>query len=184
MAQERLSVRSVREVLRLKHELGRSYREIASAVGVSVSTVSRYVRRATAAGISWPLPRELDAVALEAALFPAEAPSPGPRPEPDLEEYIHRELKRHKGTTPRLLWLWSTSRPTRADTGTASSVSSASGGGAGSTWWRARAAARVRRPSWTMPAPGSRSWTGIPARCARRWSSSVSWARRTTRSWT
>ena len=61
MAQQRLSMRSIREVLRLKHEFGRSYREIASAVGVSVSTVSP-VREAGDGG------RHLVAVAAGAGL--------------------------------------------------------------------------------------------------------------------
>ena len=35
MAQRRLSVRSVHEVMRLRYTLGRSLREIAAAVGIS-----------------------------------------------------------------------------------------------------------------------------------------------------
>ena len=45
-------MRSVHEVLRLRHKLGRSLRDIAAAVGISLSTVSTYLRRAEAAGIS------------------------------------------------------------------------------------------------------------------------------------
>ena len=41
------------------------------------------MRRASAAGFSWPLPEGLDDAALEAALFPAPPPSRVPRPEPD-----------------------------------------------------------------------------------------------------
>ena len=46
MAQRRLSVRSVHEVLRLRQRLVRSLRDIAGAVGISLSTVSTYLRRA------------------------------------------------------------------------------------------------------------------------------------------
>ena len=70
MSQKR-SMRKIRELLRLKYELGRSHREIAASLGVANSTVSDYVRRARAAGFSWPLPARLNDAALEAALFPA-----------------------------------------------------------------------------------------------------------------
>ena len=97
-------MRKIRELLRLKYELGRSHREIATSLGIANSTVSDYVRRARAAGLSWPLPEGLDDGALEAALFPAPPPSRVPRPEPDWG-HIHRELQRHKGVTLQLLWL-------------------------------------------------------------------------------
>ena len=104
MSQPRLSMRKIRELLRLKYERGRSHREIAASLGIANSTVSEYASRAAAAGFTWPLPEGLDDGALEAALFPAQPPSRVPRPEPDWA-YIHRELQRHKGVTLRLLWL-------------------------------------------------------------------------------
>ena len=104
MPKKRLSMRKIREVLRLKHELGRSHREIATSLGIANSTVSDYARRAAAAGFTWPLPEGLDDAALEAALFPPLPPSRVPRPEPNWEQ-VHRELQRHKGVTLQLLWL-------------------------------------------------------------------------------
>lgn len=104
MPKKRLSMRRIREVLRLKHELRRSHREIARSLGIAGSTVSGYVGRAGAAGLSWPLPEGLDDAALEAALFPAPPPSRVRRPEPEWDR-VHRELRRHKGVTLRLLWL-------------------------------------------------------------------------------
>ena len=97
-------MRKIRELLRLKHELGRSHREIAGSLGVSSSTVSYSLRRAREAGVSWPLPEGLDDAALEAALYPAPPSSRAARPEPDWKR-VHRELQRHKGVTLRLLWL-------------------------------------------------------------------------------
>jgi len=97
-------MRKIRELLRLKYEFGRSHREIATSLGIANSTVSDYMRRARAAGFSWPLPEELDDAALEAALFPAAPPSRVPRPEPNWG-HVHRELQRHKGVTLQLLWL-------------------------------------------------------------------------------
>ena len=104
MPKKRLSMRKIRELLRLKYELRRSHREIAVSLGIANSTVSDYARRAVAAGFTWPLPEGLDDAALEAALFPPLPPSRVPRPEPDWEQ-VHRELQRHKGVTLQLLWL-------------------------------------------------------------------------------
>ena len=56
MAQARLSVRKIREVLRLKAEARLSDREIAAAIGSARSTVQECLRRARAAGLAWPLP--------------------------------------------------------------------------------------------------------------------------------
>jgi hypothetical protein len=56
MPAERLPMRQVREVLRLKHVCGHSARQIAAAVGVSRYTVAEYLRRATVVGITWPVP--------------------------------------------------------------------------------------------------------------------------------
>ena len=97
-------MRKIRELMRLKYELGRSHREIAASLGVANSTVSDYAGRARAAGLSWPLPERLDDAALEAALFPPLPPSRVPRPEPDWDR-VHPELQRHKGVTLKLLWL-------------------------------------------------------------------------------
>ena len=63
MGQERLPVRKIREVLRLKAE-GFSDRLIAKAIGSARSTVQECLRRARKAGLTWPLPSELDESAL------------------------------------------------------------------------------------------------------------------------
>ena len=73
MPKKRLSMRKIRELLRLKYELRRIHREIAVSLGIANSTVSDYARRAVAAGLTWPLPEGLDDAALEAALFPPTA---------------------------------------------------------------------------------------------------------------
>jgi len=59
--------------------------------------------RAVAAGLSWPLPDELDDHGLEQLLFPPVVPSGIVRPTPDWK-YVHVELRR-KGVTLQLLWL-------------------------------------------------------------------------------
>ena len=71
MPAQRLAMRQVHEVLRLKWEQGLSDRKIAHSLGISRPTVAEYVRRAQAAGLSWPLPAPYDEETLERLLFPA-----------------------------------------------------------------------------------------------------------------
>ncbi len=70
MTQERLSLRKIREVLRLKHEVGLSNRAIARACRVSNSTVGEYVRRAEQAGLAGHCRRDLGEEELYRKLFP------------------------------------------------------------------------------------------------------------------
>ena len=70
MAQERLTLRKIREILRLKEEAGLSNRAIARACKVSNSTVGEYLQRAEAAGLHWPLPEGLNEDELYQKLFP------------------------------------------------------------------------------------------------------------------
>ena len=105
MPAERVSMRRVREILRLKFECGASDRTIAVAVSVARSTVRLCLLRAGAAGLSWPLPATLTDQGLEAMLFASPRGSkPGLRrkAEPDWAA-IHHELRR-PGVTLLLLW--------------------------------------------------------------------------------
>jgi transposase len=104
MPAERVSMRRVREILRLKYEAGASDRAIARAVGVARSTARLCLDRVAAAGLSWPLPEGLTDGALEALLFAGAGAMVGQRrkAEPDWTE-VHRELRR-PGVTLMLLW--------------------------------------------------------------------------------
>ncbi len=101
MPKERLSMRKIREVLRLHHEGGLSHRAIGQSCGIGCTAAREYVLRAKAAGLSWPLPAELDDTALEALLFPPPPPDKD-RPLPDWR-VVRRELSK-KGVTLALLW--------------------------------------------------------------------------------
>jgi len=96
-------MRQVREVLRLKWACGLSDRKIAHSLRVSRPTVAEYVRRAQAAGLSWPLPDALDETALERRLFARAAHTPEAKRLLPAWGTVHRELKR-KGVTLVLLW--------------------------------------------------------------------------------
>ena len=103
MPAERAPMRKVREVLRLRHALGLSERQIAVSVGVSRSTVAEYLRRAGVVGITWPVPDGMHDAELERRLFTL--PSFEPKPTRGLPDWhqVHKELKRH-GVTLLLLW--------------------------------------------------------------------------------
>ncbi len=54
MAGRRLSMRKIKEVLRLKWHHGQSNKQIALSCKVSRATVSEYLSRAERAGLTWP----------------------------------------------------------------------------------------------------------------------------------
>jgi transposase len=96
-------MRKIREILRLKWECELSHRQIAESCQVARPTVTEYIERATAVGLSWPLPAELDETSLERLLFPPRSVQPTtPRPMPNWPT-VHEELQR-KGVTLFLLW--------------------------------------------------------------------------------
>jgi len=103
MPAKRLQMRKIKEVLRLKWGGGLSARQIARSLNIARSTVAEYLRRAEIAGLTWPLPENLDEAAIEGLLFP---PTPSipvhERPLPDWVK-IHTELRR-KDVTLFLLW--------------------------------------------------------------------------------
>ena len=102
MARETLSMRKLSEVLRLSLEQKLSIRRIARSCCVARSTVSDYLGRAQAAGLTWPLPEGMDEERLDTLLFPVrEAASPLRSP-PDMI-YIRNEL-RNRHVTLQLLW--------------------------------------------------------------------------------
>jgi len=102
-AKRELTMRQLRQMLRLAHE-GVSAREIGRRLGVARSTVEDYLKRTTAAGLSWPLPEEASDDALEQRLFARPGFKTGQRRrvEPDWAE-LAREMKR-PGVNLMILW--------------------------------------------------------------------------------
>jgi len=101
MAGQRLSMRKTREILRQKWVLGRSHREVAQSLGVSVGMVSATLARAGAAGLAtWEALEALSEAELEARLYGPSSAAAG-RPAPDCL-WIHTERQR-KGVTLELL---------------------------------------------------------------------------------
>jgi len=102
---ERLSMRKIQEVLRLRYALGLGQRQISRSCSIGQATVHGYLKRAQQAGITWPLPEGWDDARLEEALF---GPSPGRVYEnhksvPDFAQ-LHQELQTHRHLTLQLWW--------------------------------------------------------------------------------
>jgi transposase len=106
MPNRRLSVRKIKEILRLKFDCGISDREIARSCQVSRSTVADYLRRASAARLIWEEASLLSENQLEERLFPNEhVPSSVQRPLPDCE-HIYKELRTYRKYNLTLSQLW------------------------------------------------------------------------------
>src|SRR4051794_37923350 len=103
MPGERLSMRKIRDVLRLRFAQRLSQRAIGQSLRLSVGAVNTYLSRARMAGLRWPLPAELDDAQLERLLYPPlSSVASERRPMPDWA-VVHREMRR-PNVTLALLW--------------------------------------------------------------------------------
>lgn len=102
MPADRLAMRHIKDILRLRYDAGLSLREIARSLHLSVGVVSKYLQLAADAGIGWPPPADLDEQALFKKLQPPPPDLLANSPLPDFAE-LHQELRR-KGVTLQLLW--------------------------------------------------------------------------------
>ena len=102
-AKRELSMRQLRTLLRLRHD-GVSAREIGRRLGAARSTIQDNLKRAAAAGLTWPLADDVTEDALEQRLFGRAGATTGMRrrAEPDWAA-LARELKR-PGVTMMILW--------------------------------------------------------------------------------
>jgi len=103
MATERLPMRHIREILRLKWCLHRSHRETARSLGISPGAVASVISRATGIGLTWDALDEVSDDALEQRLYGPKVTGHAARPLPD-PAWIHTELRR-AGVTLELLHL-------------------------------------------------------------------------------
>jgi transposase len=96
-------MRGAREIIRLKSSCVSTH-EIGRRLGLARSTVRETLKRAETAGLTWPLPEDMNDAALEAALYASRRSKRGHRriEEPDWAG-VHRELKR-KHVTLLILW--------------------------------------------------------------------------------
>ena len=107
MSARPITVRKLKEILRLKYQAQLAHRQIALSLHISSSTVSYYLNRAAQLDITtWPLCERWDDVTLERAFLSTRAVSKTRhKPLPDWA-VLHQELKQpgQKGVTLELLW--------------------------------------------------------------------------------
>ena len=103
MATERLPMRHIRDILRLKWCLKRSHRETARSLGISPGAVASVISRARGIGLTSDALEEVSDDALEQRLYGPKVTGHAARPRPD-PAWIHTELRR-AGVTLELLHL-------------------------------------------------------------------------------
>lgn len=101
MPAHRMTMRKIKDVLRLKLDAKLSHEQIAASLKISKGVVAKYAGLAAAAGLDWPTIHTLDEATLEQRLL-ARPAKPSAYVLPDYGR-IHQELRR-KGVTLMLLW--------------------------------------------------------------------------------
>src|SRR5438046_2116686 len=102
MATERLLMRHIREILRLKWTLRRSHRDTARSLGISAGAVASVVTRAKAIALTGDTVGALSDDALERSLYGPKLALTVARPRPDLVWIAHGAASpgRHAGASP------------------------------------------------------------------------------------
>ena len=103
MPAKRTTMRKIRDVLRLRHHAGLSFRQIQSSTKVSVGSIQTLLAKAKDLGLSWPLPDDLDDAHLAGLFYPKADTRAFSRNQVPDWPVLHQELKR-KGVTKQLLW--------------------------------------------------------------------------------
>ena len=101
MPQQRMDIRMIKDILRLKYQGGLSHDRIAHSLSISKGVVAKYLGLAGAAGLVWTTIAELDEAGLERRLLGRDTVDDR-LVEPDFAQ-VHLELRR-KGVTLMLLW--------------------------------------------------------------------------------
>ena len=101
MLRPHTTMRQIRNVLQLRFAEKLSVRDTAASLAMARSTVADYLYRARVAGLSWPLPEEMDDDELERRLFPNVTKPTSSYSQPDFAT-MKKELTR-KGVTLQLL---------------------------------------------------------------------------------
>jgi len=99
---QELSMRNIREVLRLGMTCGSSAREIGRSLRITHPTAQKYLLAATAAGLTWDQVKAMDDESLS---WMVRSGAKDPEPSRPLPDYalVHQELKK-KSVTINLLW--------------------------------------------------------------------------------
>ena len=130
LAAKRLTMRQLREILRLKLGCGLPQRAVATAVKAGTGTVSEYLGLARAAGVGWPIPEELASdEALEARVFGVKAEAQSDRAAVDAAVGACRAAAARGDAEPAVAGV--PGGESRGATATASSASTTTAGASG-----------------------------------------------------
>jgi len=102
MAQRILTMRKIKEILRMKWVMKFSNRQVAASVNIAHKTVGEYVKRAEGAGLDWQQAEKMGEEELKKKLFPPRKAKLEACPEPKWEQ-IDEEMQ-GKHVTRMLLW--------------------------------------------------------------------------------
>jgi transposase len=102
MANRKLTMRKIKEILRLKWALKLSDRQTGQSVNIAHSTVGEYLKRAERAGLDWETVKTLGEDELNSKLFPPVLKNKSDRPQPDWKE-VEKDMQ-GKHVTLMLLW--------------------------------------------------------------------------------
>ncbi len=101
MPQQRMDIRMIKDILRLKYSAALSHEAISHSLGISKGVVAKYLGLAGAAGLDWASVGDLDEAGLERRLL-GRSVAETQVVEADFAR-VHVELRR-KGVTLMLLW--------------------------------------------------------------------------------
>ena len=100
MTTKKVTMQKIKEILRLKYGANLSTRQISRSLNISTGVISKYIKRADTAGLSWPLPETMTEHELALIMQPKRVVSTFA--EPDFNA-MQQELT-HKSMTRQLLW--------------------------------------------------------------------------------
>lgn len=98
-----ISMRKIKEILRLTFEKKMSHRQISNSLGIGKTTIYRCLKKAKQANLKWPLPEKMSDKNLNDLLYPRYSSTKDTEVSPPDFAYIFKELKR-KGVTLMQLW--------------------------------------------------------------------------------
>ena len=167
-------MRKIKEVLRLKFEVGLGLRQIARSCSIGLGTVHEYLQRAEAAGVTWPLGQDWDDDRLEAACSAVRHGPPGGVADAGLRRSSPAAAATSTPDPAVALGGVPAGQPGRLPL-LAVSASCTSAGGASRTWCCGRSTRPARSCSSIGREQRSRSMIRVAVRCSRRICSSPCW---------
>lgn len=103
MAAKRITMRKIRDILRLRFGAGLTIRQIKDSTKASIGAIQKLLAKADALALTWPLPTDLDDNQLARLFYPAADTTVSSRYHIPDWQGVQQELK-GKGMTRLLLW--------------------------------------------------------------------------------